>query len=132
MGHLHRTVHTTVPLTKVPLGCYIISNRYRILKQVIPLEPENVEKVVLACCTLHNYLRSKTCSRLMYSPPGTFDEENRNTGIFSDGSWREQGPVTFRGITPQSYNSQRQMQETFETSFAIISLPMDKCPGNGE
>ena len=63
-----------------------------------------LKKVVLACCALHNNLRSKTCFRLMYSPPGTFDEEKRNTGIFSDGSWREQGPVTFRGITPQSDN----------------------------
>jgi hypothetical protein len=62
----------------------IISVRFRVLRKPLLLEPERAEKVVLACCYLHNFLRKgQSCSS--YCPPGTFDVEDTLTGqlIFS-------------------------------------------------
>ena len=47
----------------------ILSSRFVVFQKPIPLEPEKVEKVVLAACALHNFLRSKPSSRNIYSPP---------------------------------------------------------------
>ncbi|XP_069801016.1 putative nuclease HARBI1 [Dendropsophus ebraccatus] len=35
----------------------IMANRFRIFHTAINLKPENIDKVVMACCVLHNFLR---------------------------------------------------------------------------
>ena len=42
----------------------------------INLAPEKVEAIVLACCLLHNYLRSNPSSNAEYTPPGSLDSEH--------------------------------------------------------
>ena len=56
----------------------ILANRFRVFLSPMLLSPENVEKVTLASCTLHNLLREHPPSE--YTPPGTFDLENIETG----------------------------------------------------
>ena len=53
------------------------------------LSPEKVETIVLASCTLHNFLRTK--SKNTYTPPGSLDTEIADTHTMSPGQWR-QGP----------------------------------------
>ncbi len=68
----------------------ILTNRFRVFLSPIRLSPEKVETIVLACCTLHNYLRSKNTSRNVYTPPGSFDNENTDTGSVTPGTWRQE------------------------------------------
>ena len=46
------------------------------------LVPEKVEVIALACCTLHNFLRSKVESQSIYMPPGSIDTEDADTPFF--------------------------------------------------
>lgn len=65
----------------------IVSVVFRVLRKPMLLEPERAEKVVLACCYLHNFLR-KGQSSSSYCPPGTFDSEDTLTGEIIPGTWR--------------------------------------------
>ena len=68
----------------------ILANRFQIFMTPIGLEPEKVETIVLACCSLHNYLSSRSTFRAVYSPQGSLDTEERDTYIVSPGDWRQQ------------------------------------------
>ena len=48
-----------------------------------------METIVIAACTLHNFLRTK--SKNTYTPPGSLDTESADTHTMSPGQWR-QGP----------------------------------------
>ena len=67
----------------------ILSNRFRVFMAPIRLAPEKTEKIVLACCTLHNYLRSNSTARNIYTPPGVLDAESSDTHTITPGSWRQ-------------------------------------------
>lgn len=47
--------------------------------------PETVDKIIKACCVLHNWLRTRSAS---YIQPGLIDEENTNSGEIIRGSFR--------------------------------------------
>ncbi|KAJ8970514.1 hypothetical protein NQ314_001190 [Rhamnusium bicolor] len=56
----------------------ILVARFRIFHTPINLKLKNTEKVVMACCVLHNFLRRK---RIEYHMPlATLDQENFETG----------------------------------------------------
>ena len=57
----------------------------------ICLNPEKVETIVMACCILHNFLRSKVESSSVYMPPGSIDIEDIETHAVRPGEWHE-GP----------------------------------------
>lgn len=48
--------------------------RFRVFSTVINLKPHNIESIVRACCTVHNFLINKVPS--LYAPPECFDNEN--------------------------------------------------------
>ena len=64
----------------------ILASRFRVFF-VTPmlLSLENTQKVVLASCVLHNFLRNKSPSP--YTPPRSLDRENAN-GNLIEGDWR--------------------------------------------
>ncbi|XP_060861784.1 uncharacterized protein LOC132938789 [Metopolophium dirhodum] len=66
----------------------LLATVFRVFRKPIPLHPKKVESVVLACISLHNFLRRNAQSVLMYTPPGTFDSEDLDTGSITPGSWR--------------------------------------------
>lgn len=76
----------------------LAANRFRILRKPILLCPEKVRTVVLAICTLHNYLMQGKESVKRYAPLGTFDMEDN--GIVTDGSWRSEGGVPDGNLLP--------------------------------
>lgn len=55
----------------------ILAARFRIFHTEINMKPGNIEKVVLACCALHNFLRRNTNR---YSPPECLDNEDLECG----------------------------------------------------
>jgi len=66
----------------------LLATVFRVFRKPIPLHPKKVESVVLACISLHNFLRRNAQSVRMYTPPGTFDSEDLDTGSITPGSWR--------------------------------------------
>ena len=68
-----------------------MSARFRILQKPIRASVENVERYVLACLALHNYLR--LTDNVHYTPSGFIDSEDKD-GNFIPGEWRSQNGNT--------------------------------------
>ena len=66
----------------------IFANRFRVFMSPIKLHPAKVEAIVLACCSLHNFLSIHSAS--VYSPQGSMDTKDTGTHIVSPGDWRQQ------------------------------------------
>eukprot|EP00795_Rhopilema_esculentum_P007292 gene7292-12992_t len=66
-------------------------SQFRVFLWPIRVTPENAEKIVLASCALHNYLRSKDSAS--YTPNGSFDSELVETGKVVAGEWRNCEPT---------------------------------------
>ena len=67
----------------------ILSNRFRVFMTPIALAPEKVEAIVMACCSLHNFLRESSASRLVYMPQRSIDTEDSITHDINLGEWRQ-------------------------------------------
>ena len=65
----------------------ILVARWRVLQSPIDATPEKVEKIVLACIALLNYLRHADSAR--YNPSGFIDSED-STGTIKKGLLREE------------------------------------------
>lgn len=61
----------------------ILVERFGILKNEINLDLHNIAPVVMACSTLHNFLRRETPDT--YSPQDSFDRENYELGEIEEG-----------------------------------------------
>ena len=66
----------------------ILANRFRVFMTPMNLLPEKVEVITLACCVLHNLLRTRVTSQQVYMPPGSVDTEDTNTHTISQGEWQ--------------------------------------------
>ena len=78
----------------------ILANRFRVFLSPMLLSPENVERVALASCVLHNFLRDNSPAR--YSQPGKFDTECLDNGVINAGGWHSsEGNVTGMSPLPQ-------------------------------
>ena len=53
----------------------------------VRLSPDEVENIVLACCSLHNFLRFSS-ARHVYILPGSVDAEDTTTYCTIQESWR--------------------------------------------
>ena len=84
----------------------ILANRWRVFFTHIALPPETVEKIVMACCALHNYLR--TVSGDKYLAP-LIDREDDHQEI-NPGAWR-QDPTLAQAALPRSNNPSARAKE---------------------
>ncbi|XP_076546299.1 uncharacterized protein LOC143305680 [Osmia lignaria lignaria] len=71
----------------------ILTATFRIFENDIKLQPEKVEKIIFAACSLHNWLR--TCKDENYWPQEIVDREDTEFGQIISGHWRQ---IT-RGLT---------------------------------
>ena len=46
----------------------IMCSKFRVVSKAIPLAPEKVETVVMACCCLHNFLLRNPTTTVQYLP----------------------------------------------------------------
>ena len=89
----------------------ILANRFRVFLKPIALAPEIVEIIVMAACSLHNFLRDKSESRNVYMPAGIDECESEERSIHSiqHAQWREQqileGLGTWNDLTQQGGNN---------------------------
>ena len=56
----------------------ILANRFRIFMAPIALKPDKVEAITLACCSLHNFFRTRIGARCAYTP-SILDSEDSET-----------------------------------------------------
>ena len=77
----------------------ILANRFRVFLSPISLSPDNTEKIVLASCVLHNYLRTKSPKR--YTPNGCIDTEGIREGIVIEGEWHNEGGSSLISVVPE-------------------------------
>ncbi|XP_028415306.1 uncharacterized protein LOC114538349 [Dendronephthya gigantea] len=79
----------------------ILANRFRIFMKPIELSTHNVENIVMAACSLHNFLRSKSEGQNVYTPLGLVDIEDQDTHEIFPGQWRLQ--PTPEGLIPLAH-----------------------------
>lgn len=81
----------------------ILGNRFRVFLKPIALSPEHVELVVLAACSLHNFLRARSSTKNVYLPPGIVDYEDETHHVIP-GLWRQNESIHegLSDIGPQS------------------------------
>nr|XP_022910725.1 putative nuclease HARBI1 [Onthophagus taurus] len=86
----------------------ILVSKFRVFEKAISLKLQSVEKIVLACCTLHNWLRKTNPT---YISRGLIDYEDENHGIFP-GSWRQENISGLQNLPPTAQrHPQRQAQQ---------------------
>ena len=105
----------------------ILANRFRVFLSPMLLSPENVEKVVLASCALHNFLREK--SPLRYTPPEIFDGEDQETGRIIPGSWRSNGEnKVFHSVNFSGSNNYNRQSKDIRDRFCEYFITDGKVP----
>lgn len=100
----------------------ILSNRFRVFQTPMQLSVDNTEKVVLASCALHNFLRENSPSK--YTPPGSFDYEDLETGLTQDGSWRSETQtllpqIRLGGVNTYTFDA-KEVREEFCSYFNSV------------
>lgn len=91
------------------------------------LEPKKSELVFMACVYLHNFLRRSSTSKNIYTPPGTFDQEE-NGQILFEGSWREIGEsgttlFPLKKIARKPAISAQEIRDEYATYFTKNPIP---------
>lgn len=96
----------------------ILASRFRIFQTPINLEPENVEKIVMATCALHNFLIEHQSST--YAPANCMYQENTHDGsvisIGCDSSQSNMIPLNRRN-RGNICNDAKQIRENFMNYF---------------
>ncbi|CAH1979145.1 unnamed protein product [Acanthoscelides obtectus] len=95
----------------------LISARFRVLRRPIDLPPEKIKKIVLAICSLHNFLLTQKSSAHLYAPNGIFDTENDGNVI--NGSCRNGGNPIANMVPLQATNVRNPSKTAKEMSIHI-------------
>nr|CAI5844914.1 unnamed protein product [Callosobruchus analis] len=77
----------------------ILSAVFRVLRKPILLKPEKARYIVMTTVCLHNFLRRNKQSRNVYTPSGTFDEEDGD-GNLVPGNWRIENSSDLSSFLP--------------------------------
>ena len=100
----------------------IMASRFRILQSAIQLEPKKVEKIILACTALHNYLRRN--HEALYTPVTSLDRENISDVTVTTGSWRDDTQMMAlqrlrRNTTDEAKNIRKEFTQYFNEEGAL-------------
>ncbi|XP_064107865.1 uncharacterized protein LOC135216432 [Macrobrachium nipponense] len=96
----------------------ILSEKFRIFKQPINTSPENINSVILAACSLHNFLR--TCSPNTYAPAEMLEPEDHCNGTVQSGVWHQEEHGGMIGLLPiprRPQNDAAVVRDTFMAYF---------------
>lgn len=108
----------------------ILSSVFRVLRKPMLLQEDKATSVVLACVYLHNFLRRNSDAQSIYTPPGSFDSFDADTGDLIPGEWRKEGlpknsllPIQRKGRkTPSNAKDIRnELASYFSTASGQIS-----------
>lgn len=90
----------------------ILASKFRVFEEPISLKVETVDKVVLASCALHNYLKKTHC----YVPPGLADYDNENNRTFP-GSWRQNRNSGLTALQPTHHRHSNLQAELIRNRY---------------
>lgn len=95
----------------------ILAARFRIFHTAIGISLDSVNKVVLACCVLHNFLRRKCAST--YTPSDSLDKEHVEKGIIELGLRVDPNRLASMqcGQNRRSYNEAIEVRQSFTQYF---------------
>ncbi|KAM3921244.1 uncharacterized protein RB166_010652 [Leptodactylus fuscus] len=103
----------------------VMGHRFRIFHTAINLLPEKIDKVVLACCVLHNYLLRHDSQS--YCPPSMMDAEDIKSHEMTYGEWRSESegvgslqPVYNRCVFDGAVHCREQYKEYFNGAGAVL------------
>ena len=71
---------------------------FRVLRKPMLLEQEKAQLVVMTIACLHNFLRRSPDLAAIYTPPGTFDYEEKGRVI--EGRWRAMSNENMNSLYP--------------------------------
>ena len=71
----------------------LLSNRFRCLLTTMAQKPDNVTRIVMACCIVHNILREEVIANNMQEASLLLDHEARGTNELIPGAWRSTGQL---------------------------------------
>lgn len=91
----------------------ILTWRFRVFKSAIELKVGTADDVVLAACSLHNWLQSRSAD---YITQNSVDQEDMN-GEMIPGQWREHVAGTLAGISAQGSNNYERPAEQVRTTY---------------
>ncbi|XP_049513040.1 uncharacterized protein LOC125940654 [Dermacentor silvarum] len=100
----------------------ILTSRWRILRRRFKATDENVNRYVLACVALHNFLLTEKEDKDKYCPSRLVDTESW-TGEVIDGEWRQDGKTVpvFRQASKLGSNrpsrTAQKVRQTFKNYF---------------
>lgn len=98
-------------------GFGILASRFRIFHTQINLEPENIEKVVMATCALHNFLMQTHPT--IYAPPNSTYQENDDGATTNAGlDTNESNMIALQRASLGNVNvAAKNLREEFATYF---------------
>lgn len=108
----------------------ILAAKFRIFEKPIPLSPEKVDKIILACCSLHNWLRKASSTN--YLTPGLLDHDNLETGEIQQGSWRKMVVGGLRNIRSLGTNNHAREAALIRNKYAEFFVGPGKVPWQNE
>nr|CAI5835920.1 unnamed protein product [Callosobruchus analis] len=100
----------------------ILASVFRIFRKPILLEPSKVEKIVQSCVLSHNYLRRNAKSTNRYTPPGSFDIEDVDSGTIKSGLWRNESQpsesmLPVRHVAKESSQEAQNIRNQYDEYF---------------
>lgn len=105
----------------------IASARFRVLRKNIELEPNKVEKIILAVCAMHNFLMTRPTSRAVYAMNGDIDRELPN-GQVEAGRWRDEGePLGALDVPARAIAcaEAKEVQQELQSYFVSVQGELD-------
>lgn len=103
-------------------GFGILASRFRIFLTEINLTPAKIDKVVLASCALHNFLRRESNSYIIAT---SVDNEDTETGETLYGEWRKDSQI-IHGLkntnSKNSSNDAKQCRNNYMNYFNTIGI----------
>lgn len=99
----------------------ILAAIFRVFRKPMLLQPEKARLVTLTAVCLHNFLRRNAESRNHYTPPGSFDSFDSQTGEINPGTWRREDTATIftapQNIPRKASNTSKEIRDAFADYF---------------
>ncbi|XP_061717511.1 putative nuclease HARBI1 [Cydia pomonella] len=94
----------------------ILASRFRIFQKPIPTSDVTTDKIILASCALHNWLR--LTSPGIYFPKGCVDQEDIDSGSVIVGTWRQELQANLPSITNHNTNNAARIARELRDKYA--------------
>lgn len=103
----------------------ILVSRFRVFESFIALKPQKVDIIVLAACSLHNWLRKTTNS---YITERCVDYEDIQHSTINNGSWRDQLQTTLRNLSGTRNNRSSREAILIRNKYADLFITTEAVP----